>query len=224
MERMGAALMKNMAGLVVAAAVSLGGAAAADSLGDDLRRCAQLSNPQVRLACYDALASASGAGDAAAADDSVSAPGNTNIHQRGETGALRPADDSVSSPSNANMHQRSETGAPRPAGDSVAAPSNANGASSQPESSPSLAERAFGMLPGAGETNRIRSRVVGKVNGLRHGTRFTLENGQVWQQTEKSNRNYRASNPEVEIRQGFMNSYRMRLEGINARIRVRRVK
>ncbi len=137
---MKAALMKNMAGLVLAAAVSLGGAAAADSLG------------------------------------------------------------------------------------SVAAPSNANGASSQPESKPSLAERAFGMLPGAGETNRIRSRVVGKVNGLRHGTRFTLENGQVWQQTEKSNRNYRASNPEVEIRQGFMNSYRMRLEGINARIRVRRVK
>jgi len=192
--------MKNMAGLVLAAAVSLGGAAAADSLGDDLMRCAQLSNPQVRLACYDALASASGDGDAAADDDSVSASGNANMHQRSETGALRPADDSV------------------------AAPSNANGASSQPESKPSLAERAFGMLPGAGETNRIRSRVVGKVNGLRHGTRFTLENGQVWQQTEKSNRNYRASNPEVEIRQGFMNSYRMRLEGINARIRVRRVR
>jgi len=200
MEQMGAALMKNMAGLVLAAAVSLGGAAAADSLGDDLMRCAQLSNPQVRLACYDALASASGDGDAAADDDSVSASGNANMHQRSETGALRPADDSV------------------------AAPSNANGASSQPESKPSLAERAFGMLPGAGETNRIRSRVVGKVNGLRHGTRFTLENGQVWQQTEKSNRNYRASNPEVEIRQGFMNSYRMRLEGINARIRVRRVR
>ncbi len=196
--------MKNMAGLVLAAAVSLGGAAAADSLGgaaaadslgDDLMRCAQLSNPQVRLACYDALASASGAGD-----DSVAASGNTNIHQRGETGAPRPADDSVSSPG------------------------NANGASSQPESKPSLAERAFGMLPGGGETNRIRSRVVGKVNGLRHGMRFTLENGQVWQQTEKSNRNYRANNPEVEIRQGFMNSYRMRLEGINARIRVRRVR
>ena len=29
---------------------------------------------------------------------------------------------------------------------------------------------------------------------------------------------------EVEIKEGFMNSYRMRLEGLNARIRVRRVK
>jgi len=191
MERTGAALMKNMACLVLAAAASLGGAAAADSLRDDLMRCAQLNNSQVRLACYDALASASGAGNAAVNDDSFSASG------AGDAAA---------------------------ANDSVPASSNASGASSQPESRPSLAERAFGMLPGGGETNRIRSRVVGKVNGLRHGMRFTLENGQVWQQTEKSNRNYRASNPEVEIRQGFMNSYRMRLEGINGRIRVRRVK
>ena len=183
--------MRNMACLVLAAAASLGGAAAADSLRDDLMRCAQLNNSQVRLACYDALASASGAGDAAAADASVPAFG---------TGEAAAADKSVS------------------------ASGKASGASPQPESMPSLAERAFGMLPGGGETNRIRSRVVGKVNGLRHGMRFTLENGQVWQQTEKSNRNYRASSPEVEIHQGFMNSYRMRLEGINARIRVRRVK
>ncbi|MCY4166478.1 MAG: hypothetical protein OXF03_10140 [Gammaproteobacteria bacterium] len=198
--------MKNMACLVLAAAASLGGAAAADSLRDDLMRCAQLNNSQVRLACYDALASASGAGNAAVNDDSVPASG---------IGDAAVNDDSFSA---------SGAGDAAAANDSVPTSSNASGASSQPESRPSLAERAFGMLPGGGETNRIRSRVVGKVNGLRHGMRFTLENGQVWQQTEKSNRNYRASNPEVEIRQGFMNSYRMRLEGINGRIRVRRVK
>ena len=94
----------------------------------------------------------------------------------------------------------------------------------QPESDRSLAQRVFGMLPGGGEVRKIESRVVGEVDGLSAGTRFELENGQVWRQVDRTDRNYRATNPKVEIREGFMNSYRMRLEGLNARIRVRRVK
>ena len=96
---------------------------------------------------------------------------------------------------------------------------------SEPESEKSLAQRVFGLLPGTSDgENKIESRVVGEVKNLRRGARFELENGQVWQQTEQTNRNYRATNPKVEIKEGFMNSYRMRLEGLNARIRVRRVK
>ena len=96
---------------------------------------------------------------------------------------------------------------------------------SEPESDESLAQRIFGLLPGASDgENKIESRVVGEVKKLQRGTRFELENGQVWQQTEQTTRNYRATNPKVEIKEGFMDSYRMRLEGLNARIRVRRVK
>ena len=93
------------------------------------------------------------------------------------------------------------------------------------ESGRSLADRLFGMLPGRDEGhNQLESRVVGEIRNLRQGTRFTLENGQVWQQVERTRRNYRATNPRVEIKEGFMNSYRMSLEGLNGRIRVRRVK
>lgn len=167
--------------------VSLAGAAVADDLSGELQRCAQLENAEVRLACYDALASIS---------------------------ASRPQPQPATSASEATTPRNT----PSPPAQSVA------GQAPQQESGPSLAQRVFGMLPGGGEVREIESRVVGEIRNLREGTRFELENGQVWQQVERTNRNYRATNPRVEIREGFMNSYRMRLEGLNGRIRVRRVK
>ena len=181
--------MTKVRALFLGMAIVLVGAAGADDLSEELQRCAQLENAEVRLACYDALAriSASRAPQADAASSPEGSSGN---------GA------SATAPVSPKQEQEPE-----------------------PESDQSLAQRVFGLLPGtsAGE-NKIESRVVGEVKKLQRGTRFELENGQVWQQTEQTARNYRATNPKVEIKEGFMNSYRMRLEGLNARIRVRRVK
>lgn len=174
-------------------AVALAGTAVADDLREELATCAQLQNDEVRLACYDTLASVS-----ASRPDS------------GATGGEEAA--AGHAPAAASTTAPAATAQPAPA------------AAQQPESEDSLTERFFGMLPGGGDDNSIESQVVGEVNRLRPGTRFTLENGQIWQQTERSTRNYKATNPKVEISEGFMNSYRMRLEGLNARIRVRRVK
>ena len=172
-------------------ALSLAATAAADDLREELERCAQLQNAEVRLACYDALAEIS----AAQPQQAVSA-----------------------------------SEAPAPSGRSSAPPRAASGngqtvsePAQQPESDRSLAQRVFGMLPGGGEVSEIESRVVGEVDGLSMGKRFELENGQVWRQVDRTDRNYRATNPKVTIKEGFMNSYRMRFEGLNARIRVRRV-
>ncbi|MCY3939724.1 MAG: hypothetical protein OXG29_01420 [Gammaproteobacteria bacterium] len=178
--------MKFLKAAIIGLAVSLAGTAVADDLPEELQRCAQLQNAEVRLACYDALAAIS---------------------------ASRP------------QHASSATEAPTPAvSPSAAAPSAAVQAPEQ-ESGQSLAQRVFGLLPGRDEgDNLLESRVVGEIRNPGQGTRFTLENGQVWQQTDRTRRNYRATNPRVEIREGFMNSYRMRLEGLNGRIRVRRVK
>lgn len=166
-------------------ALSLAGTAAADSLSEELQRCAQLQNAEVRLACFDALAEISAAQPQQALEGSASAA----TEPRAPSGNTQAASEPVT----------------------------------QPESDRSLAQRVFGMLPGGGEVRKIESRVVGEVDGLNAGTRFELENGQVWRQVDRTDRNYRATNPKVEIREGFMNSYRMRLEGLNARIRVRRV-
>ncbi len=167
-------------------AVSLASAASADELRKELETCAQLQNPEVRLACYDALASIS----ASRPPQKPSPPGEV----------------------------------PPPPGRPPAATESALGQAPKQESGPSLEQHAFGMLPGGGEVKEIESRVVGEVDGLSSGKRFELENGQVWRQVDPTRRNYRASNPKVVIKEGFMNSYRMRFEGLNTRIRVRRVK
>ena len=165
-------------------AVSLAGPAMADELSEDLQKCAQLKNPEVRLACYDALA---------------------------EILAAQPLEESASTEA---AIQTAPSAPPRAAAEPE----------QEEDSEQSLASRVFGLLPGGDDVNRIESRVVGEVDGLGQGKRFELENGQVWRQTDRTERNYRAINPKVEIREGFMNSYRMRLEGLNARVRVRRVK
>ena len=172
--------------------LSLAGTAVADSLSEELQRCAQLQNAEVRLACYDALAEIS----SAQPQEAVSA-----------SEAPAPSDSSSTAP-------RAAAGNTRTVSEPV----------TQPESETSLAHRVFGMLPGSGDVNEIESRVVGEVDGLSVGKRFELENGQVWRQVDRTDRNYRATNPKVTIKEGFMNSYRMRFEGLNARIRVRRVK
>lgn len=172
-------------------ALSLAGTAVADSLSEELQRCAQLQNAEVRLACYDALAEISAAQpqEAASASEPPAPSGSSSTAPRAASGN----EQAVSEPT-------------------------------QPESEASLAQRVFGMLPGRGEVSEIESRVVGEVDGLSVGKRFELENGQVWRQVDRTDRNYRATNPKVTIKEGFMNSYRMRFEGLNARIRVRRVK
>ena len=183
--------MKTGKAMFLAVAVVLPVVAGADDLRDEMLRCAQLRDPQVRLACYDALAAVSKLGEPEVISDDQSGTGD---------GLSR---------------------TPEPAPVTSAAASGSGG--EEPESGQLLTERFFGMLPGGGDINKIESRVVGEIDGLSRGKRFTLENGQVWQQTDQINRNYRATNPKVEIKEGFMNSYRMRLEGLNARIRVRRV-
>lgn len=187
--------MKTVGGAFLAIGAMLLVTASADDLRDELLRCAQLRDAQVRLACYDALASVSAT--------AANAPSAAGGGAAGDGSAAGVAD----SP------------------DGVRVPAAADQAAPEAESGQSLTDRLFGRLPGreAGD-NLLESRVVGEIRNPREGTRFTLENGQVWQQTDRTRRNYRATNPKVEIKEGFMNSYRMRLEGLNGRIRVRRVK
>lgn len=69
----------------------------------------------------------------------------------------------------------------------------------------------------------VETRVDGEVDGLSKGTRIMLRNGQIWRQDDEADIEYSATNPRVDIRRGLLGSYRMRLEGLDERIRVRRV-
>ena len=72
--------------------------------------------------------------------------------------------------------------------------------------------------------DRMESRLIGKVQDLPAGTRFTLENGQVWQSTEYTGGYYDLTNPKVVISRGALGSFFITFEGANATPRVRRVK
>jgi hypothetical protein len=68
--------------------------------------------------------------------------------------------------------------------------------------------------------------IDGEVTGWSRGTRFRLDNGQVWEVRE--DRSYHmprpVENPRIEIQRAAMGSYRMQVEGVNPRPRVRRVR
>jgi hypothetical protein len=71
----------------------------------------------------------------------------------------------------------------------------------------------------------VVSRIAGEFSGWSGDTRFTLENGQVWEQAESgSMRGVSVDSPAITIKPAFMGSWLLKVEGFNKAIRVRRVK
>lgn len=74
------------------------------------------------------------------------------------------------------------------------------------------------------EVKAIESRITGKVDGWEPNTRFTLDNGQVWQVSDDSRAFGNATNPKVRISRGTFGTFFLEIEGINAAPRVKRVR
>ena len=75
-----------------------------------------------------------------------------------------------------------------------------------------------------GDNSDIESSIVGQFTGWRGNTVFELENGMIWEQTDASSFSSRPiMNPRVTIESGLLGSWRMRVEGLNRRVQVRRI-
>lgn len=74
------------------------------------------------------------------------------------------------------------------------------------------------------EVKAIESRITGKVDGWEANTRFTLDNGQVWQVSDDSRAFGNATNPRVRISRGTFGTFFLEIEGINAAPRVKRIR
>jgi hypothetical protein len=75
---------------------------------------------------------------------------------------------------------------------------------------------------GSGEP--IDSTLNGEFNGFAKGRRYTLANGQVWEQVEEASLGgVRKTNPKVKITPGALNSWFMKIENYNSMAKVRRV-
>lgn len=77
-----------------------------------------------------------------------------------------------------------------------------------------------------GSSEPIVSTIVGEFRGFGGtGKSFTLENGQVWEQTEAASlAGVRKTDPKVTIKPGIMGVWYMKIDGYNTQAKVRRVK
>ncbi|NZA28516.1 hypothetical protein H0E84_19255 [Luteimonas sp. SJ-92] len=75
-----------------------------------------------------------------------------------------------------------------------------------------------------GTNEPIEGHLVGEFNGFAKGRRYTLDNGQVWEQTEAATlAGVRATDPKVTIRPGSLGVWWLRIDGYNTRAKVRRI-
>ena len=84
--------------------------------------------------------------------------------------------------------------------------------------------QAAGPPAPSAPTGPVNSTVNGAFNGFGRGQRYTLANGQVWEQTDAARlEGVRLDNPQVVISPGMFGVWYMRIEGYNTRAKVRRV-
>ena len=76
-----------------------------------------------------------------------------------------------------------------------------------------------------GSTEAIESSIVGEFKGFAQGRKYTLENGQVWEQIEPASlAGVRKTNPKVRVKPGLFNNWFMQIDGYNTQAKVRRIK
>ena len=76
-----------------------------------------------------------------------------------------------------------------------------------------------------GSDEPIKSTLAGEFRGFAKGNRYTLANGQVWEQIEAASLSgVRKTNPAVTIKPGLFNNWFFRIDGYNTPAKVRRIK
>ena len=76
-----------------------------------------------------------------------------------------------------------------------------------------------------GTAEAIESNIVGEFKGFSNGKKYTLANGQVWEQVEPATlAGVRKTDPKVSIKPGIFNSWFLKIEGYNTSAKVRRIK
>ena len=77
-----------------------------------------------------------------------------------------------------------------------------------------------------GSDEPIKSRITGEFRGFEKGRSYTLDNGQVWRQTDGASLvGVRVDNPGVQIKpSAFGNAWYMKIDGYNTNAKVERVK
>jgi hypothetical protein len=169
-----------------------------DSAASAFIKCARIASDGQRLLCYDRLAT-----------ELI----ELGLNSRGGLPTAQPLPQAPTAGATADTGSSSvqTPAADQPAPEATAAASPVD---------------KFGAERVEDDTNlkKIQSRFVGDFTGWDGKTVFELENGQVWQQAESGRFTYRAVNPMITIKRGFLGSYILTVDDMNTTVRVKRIK
>ena len=75
------------------------------------------------------------------------------------------------------------------------------------------------------DRDEISTKILGLFEGWTGTTKFTLENGQVWQQASFGVLRVKINNPNIIIKRSILSdTYTLKIEGLNSSVRVKRIK
>ena len=96
--------------------------------------------------------------------------------------------------------------------------------SSENQTKKNVSDDNFGLTI-RDERDQISSKILGAFEGWTGTTKFTLENGQVWQQVSFGVLRVKMNNPNIIIKSSILSdTYTLKIEGLNSSIRVKRIK
>ena len=96
--------------------------------------------------------------------------------------------------------------------------------SSEDQPKKNASDDNFGLII-RDERDQISSKILGVFEGWTGTTKFTLENGQVWQQASFGVLRVKMNNPNIIIKSSILSdTYTLKIEGLNSSIRVKRIK
>lgn len=215
MARMSADL--TLIAATILTAFSAAGPVPAEQAGDTegrLLACADIGNPDDRLACFDSVVESVRPMDGMASD-SGAVPAAAGVAATASVAARTPP---AAAPATAAATGVAPAAAPMPAPEPQAI------ASPGPSVAPADPAPAAAASP---EEDRDADTGSAVITGVRENLdgRFTVEldNGEVWRETEGSRVGMPAEGAGVTISRGVFGSYRMKIEGIPREARVRQV-
>ncbi len=83
---------------------------------------------------------------------------------------------------------------------------------------------SFGQVKIEQELESIQSRLIGTFTQWKKGMKLKLENGQIWKVTSNRSGYKKMINPMVTISRGIFNSFNAKVDGLNASVKVKRIK
>lgn len=84
-------------------------------------------------------------------------------------------------------------------------------------------QQGRGFLSG-GDNEPVESTLTGEFRGFGKGNRYTLANGQVWEQIDGASlAGVHKTDPKVTVRPGMLGAWWLQIDGYNTRAKVRRI-